>query len=174
MTESCPTQGGLPSPLWKCRPIGELLTCQGLGELSSQSHSAFWSYLKFKQATKMILEERRIFPSQASCYSGMGLAQEVTTESPTTPRGIGTEGRARSRLRECSRAEGELVSGLGLLFLWRLGRPHCVVTEKAEQDYILPLGEECSQVALHTQLISITYQPCDPGQVNSPSCFPHL
>lgn len=148
--------------------------CQGLGELSSQSHSAFWSHLKFKQATKMILEERRIFPSQASCYCGMGLAQEVTTESLTTLWGIGTEGRARGRLRVCSCAEGELFSGLGLLFLWQMGRPHYVVTEKAEHEYILPLGEECSQVALHTQLISITYQPCDPGQVNSPSCFPHL
>lgn len=109
----------------------------GAGEPSRQRHSAQRSHRKSEQVTKIIREERRAFPRQAPCCPGTGLAQGVTAEPLTTPRGRGAVQEGRSW-------PWEAVSR-------RVRGSRHAVTRKAQRDHAQ--GEDrCRQPCAHSRL----------------------
>lgn len=132
----------------------------GAGEPSRQRHSALQSHRKSEQVTKIIREERRAFPRQAPCCPGTGLAQGVTAEPLTAPRGQ-TQGVELCRRKAVHSWPWEAVSRHV-----RVSRH--AVTRKAQRDHAQ--GEDCcGQPCAHSRLHPLPAP--EPGRVTAPPAF---
>lgn len=135
------------------------MPCRGAGEPSRQRHSALRSHRKSEQVTKIIREERRAFPRQAPCCPGTGLAQGVTAEPLTAPRGQ-TRGVELCRRRA--------VRGPGRLFLGACAGP--VMRSPGKRSVTMPRARIAAGSPARTAG-SIPFQPREPGRVTAPPAF---